>query len=106
MLNEIKKIELMYFENCPSWKITYQYLDAILNYQKISTKIHLINVETNEDAVKYEFPGSPTIKVNGKDIFPTNQINYALGCRVYDTPQGFKGSPTKEMISKELLDID
>ncbi|MDO9545336.1 MAG: hypothetical protein Q7J07_01120 [Pelolinea sp.] len=58
MANEIKKIELMYFENCPSWKETYQYLDAILNDLKISTKIHLVNVETNEDAVKYEFPVS------------------------------------------------
>lgn len=99
-------IELMYFENCPSWKETHQYLGTILNDQKISTKIHLRNVETNEDAIIHKFPGSPTIKVNGKDIFPTNQTNYALGCRVYNTPQGFKGSPTKEMILKKLLAID
>ena len=103
MANKIKEIELMYFEDCPSWIETYQYLDEILNYQKIGVKIHLKKVETNEDAIKFEFPGSPTIKVNGVDIFPTDQTNYALGCRIYDTPHGFKGSPTKEMISKKLL---
>ena len=96
----------MYFENCSSWKETFQYLGTILNDQKISTKIHPRNVETNEDAIIHEFPGSPTIKVNGKDTFPTNLTNYALGCRVYNTPQGFKGSPTKQMISKKLLAID
>ena len=62
----------------------------------------LIRVETQEEAITNKFTGSPTIKVNDKDIFPAIQENYALWCRVYKTPEGFKGSPTKEMVKQNL----
>lgn len=101
-MKKISKVELMYFENCPSWKETFQYLSELINDLNLEMSILLKNIETNEEATKYEFPGSPTIKVNGKDIFPTNQTNFALGCRVYDTPVGYRGSPTKEMIKEAL----
>lgn len=105
MDTKIINIELMYFEGCPSWKVAHQFLVEILEKQDIKTEIILRNIETNEEAAKYQFPGSPTIKVNGNDIFPTHQTNYALGCRVYETSQGYKGSPTKDMIYKKLLEI-
>ena len=105
METKIYNIELMYFEGCPSWKEAHQHLVEILKSQDINTEVILRNIETNEETAKYQFPGSPTIKVNGNDIFPTNQTNYALGCRVYETSQGFKGSPTKDMINKKLLEF-
>lgn len=92
----------MYFKGCPSWKETHQYLVEILENKDITIEITLRNIETNADAAKYEFPGSPTIKVNGADIFPTGQTNFALGCRVYNTTEGFMGSPTKKMIEEAL----
>ena len=102
MENGINRIELLYFEDCPSWKIALKNLEEINRDRNITDEIYLISVETNEEAVRHEFTGSPTIKVNGKDIFPTNHKNYALGCRIYNTPEGFKGYPTKEMISKKM----
>ena len=100
----IKEIELLYFEGCPSWKTTHQYLKNILKNLDLDKKITLRNIKTNEDAVKFEFPGSPTIRVNQVDLFPIDQADYALRCRIYQTPNGLKGSPTKEMILKNLLE--
>jgi len=105
MGNNINRIELQYFEECPSWKKALSNLEAVAHELEIKNRINLISVETQEDAIKYEFTGSPTIKVNGKDIFPTEQNNYALGCRLYNTPEGYKGSPTEEMISKRLSEF-
>jgi len=105
METKINNIELMFFEGCPSWKEAHQHLVDILKSQGINIEIILRNIETNKEAVKYQFPGSPTIKVNGNDIFPTNQTNYSLSCRVYETSQGFKGSPTTDMINKKLLEF-
>ena len=65
-------------------------------------KIELIAVETQQAAEKYQFTGSPMIRVNGRDLFPTGQDQYALGCRVYETPEGIKGWPTKEMLREKL----
>lgn len=48
------------------------------------------------------FTGSPMIRIDGDELFPTNPANYALGCRVFQTPEGFKGWPTKAMILEKL----
>ena len=105
MENEIRSIELFYFDACPSWKETLRHLREILKEMNIKDKVKLIRVETNDDAISHQFPGSPTIKINEHDIFPARQGNYALGCRVYKTPNGFKGSPSKEMIREKLSQI-
>ena len=100
--NSIKKIELLYFNDCPSWKNTLDDLKAILKDLDLNISVSLVNVETYNDALKFKFTGSPTIRVNNKDIFPTNQTNFALGCRIYQTAQGYQGSPTKEMIAEKI----
>ncbi len=48
-------------------------------------------------------PGSPTIRLDGQDLFPApERDDWRLGCRVYATPEGLRGSPTAEMIEKAL----
>ena len=96
------KIEILYFNDCPSWKIVLRNLREILGKLEINSDISLVEVETHNEAMKYKFIGSPTIRINNIDVFPTKQNDYGLGCRVYQTPQGLKGSPTKEMIRKQV----
>ena len=36
------------------------------------------------------------------DLFPTDQDQFALGCRIYQTSEGFKRWPTKEMLLEKL----
>lgn len=96
------KIELLYFKDCPSWKNALEVLQASLDQLGISAQISLILVETQEAAEKHEFTGSPMIRVNGVDLFPTGQTNYALGCRVYQTPEGYQGWPTQQMLTEKL----
>ena len=100
----INTIELLYFGDCPSWENALNSLKDVLEELKISTDILLTKVETNEEAILHKFQGSPTMKINGEDLFPTNQENFALGCRVYQTSEGFKGTPTREMIKEKILD--
>jgi hypothetical protein len=100
----LKTIELFYFDDCPSWKTTLQYINEILGEGGFDGEIRFQRIETNEEAARCQFPGSPTIKIDGQDLFPTNQTQYALGCRVYQTPQGFKGTPTKSMIAEKIAE--
>jgi hypothetical protein len=98
-------IELLYFDDCPSWKNALDILKESLNNLDISQEISLISVETQEEAKENEFNGSPMIRVNGIDLFPTSQTEYALGCRVYQSPNGYKGWPTEQMVSEKLSSI-
>jgi hypothetical protein len=102
MTKQNMKIELLYFDDCPSWQNALEILYGSLNQLGISQEVSLIPVETQDEAVKNEFTGSPMIRVNGADLFPTGQTNYALGCRVYQTPEGFKGWPNEKMILEKL----
>ena len=102
MTEQNLKIELLYFNDCPSWKNALDTLEKSLDILGVSQNISLVPVETQAEAEKYQFTGSPMIRVNGIDLFPTGQTNYALGCRVFQTPQGYKGWPTEEMVSEKL----
>lgn len=105
MVKQNQRIELLYFDDCPSWKKAYEVLSETLKELGLHQEVELILVETQEEAVKNKFTGSPMIKLNGEDIFPTGQENYALGCRVFQTPEGYKGWPTKEMVVSKLTQL-
>ena len=61
--------------------------------------VQLIFVSSLDDAEFLQFPGSPTIRVNGVDVVPEPELPIALGCRTYRTPEGqLVGSPPLEAI--------
>ncbi len=69
----------------------------------MDAQVKLVAVNTDEEARWLRFPGSPTVRVDGKDLFPASEReDWRLGCRVYATPEGLKGSPTTEMLRKAL----
>ena len=74
-----------------------------LSREGIPSEVELVAVNTDEEAQRLRFPGSPTIRVDGRDPFPVpDRAEYALGCRMYATPEGLKGSPTAAMLEEAL----
>ena len=69
----------------------------------MDAEIKLVEVNTDEEAQRVRFPGSPTIRREGEDLFPIpDRAVYALGCRMYAPSEGLRGSPTAEMLSEAL----
>jgi hypothetical protein len=65
--------------------------------------VELVAVNTDDEARKLRFPGSPTIRVDGHDLFPVpEREDWRIGCRVYATPEGLRGAPTTEMFKEAL----
>lgn len=48
--------------------------------------------------MRVRFAGSPTILLNGEDLFPGGEETSELACRVYATPTGLAGLPTTKQI--------
>jgi hypothetical protein len=97
------KIEFLYWEECPSHPETLARLQEVLKEAGVDAPVELIHVETDDQAVTFKFPGSPTIRIDGTDLFPVPDMVVGLSCRVYHTPDGrAKPLPTKEMIRKAL----
>jgi hypothetical protein len=69
----------------------------------MEAEVDMVAVNNSEAAQRLRVPGSPTIRVDGQDLFPVPQrASYALGCRTYATPEGLRGSPTVEMLREAL----
>ncbi|CAA9484122.1 MAG: hypothetical protein AVDCRST_MAG12-1689 [uncultured Rubrobacteraceae bacterium] len=100
------KVEVLYFEGCPTYVAAEETLRGVLAEEDIEGGVELVAVNTDEKARKLRFPGSPTIRVDDRDLFPVpERAEYALGCRMYATPEGLKGSPTAEMLT-EVLEME
>ncbi len=97
------KVEILYFDGCPTYVAAEKAVRDVLAGDDIEAQVEMVAVNTDEEAQEIRFPGSPTIRVDGRDLFPVpGRTEYALGCRMYATPGGLKGSPTTEMLKEAL----
>lgn len=99
------KIEFLYFDGCPSYKEALKSLEEVIVELGIKPEVVKINVVDNQTAKKYRFIGSPTIRINGKDLVEEKGTSvYKRGCRIYMTKEGIRGIPDREMIKKAILE--
>jgi hypothetical protein len=94
-------VSLLYFDECPNWKVADQRLAAIAaELPDVVVTRH--RVETVEEAERLGFHGSPSILVDGVDVFADTGAGVGLSCRVYRTPDGLAGTPTMEQLRAAL----
>ncbi len=93
-------VTLLYFDGCPSWRIAEERLAAVAAERGLTVTRR--RVETAEQAEEVGFRGSPSILVDGRDVFAEAHAPLGLACRVYQTPDGLAGSPTVEQLRTAL----
>lgn len=97
------QIDFLYFEDCPSHEDALIRLYGVLAELNITATIQKIKVETEAEAQRWAFVGSPTIRVNGKDIVPPADDTYGLTCRVYRHEDGrFSPLPSVHMMREGI----
>jgi hypothetical protein len=96
------RIELLYFDGCPSWQDGRENLKDALEAEGLEAHIRLVKVADDNDAEHLKFFGSPSFRVNGVDLWPDVREQYSLSCRVYLTPEDLKGTPTVDMLREQL----
>jgi len=75
----------------------------VMEEESIMTKVEVIRINTEEQAVKLRFPGSPTIFIDDEDIDPSAEPHYALACRAYRLEDGrISPLPSIGMIRRAL----
>ncbi len=90
-------IELLYWEGCPSHPQALAELRAVLGeLGRPDAEIVLRRVDTEDEAARLGFSGSPTIRVDGVDpVPPPLGEPTGLTCRVYRLADG-RYSPTPD----------
>ncbi len=90
------KVELLWWEGCPSWPTALEELKQVLRDEGLDPgAVQTVEVESDEQAARERFPGSPTIRIDGQDVVPANGQPVSLTCRVYRLRDG-RPSPTPD----------
>lgn len=98
-------VELLYFQGCPHYDTFLPHLRQLLAQHYPTAPIREITIATDEDAQQHQFLGSPSLRVNGRDVEPAAEGRdaYGLQCRIYATPEGFTGAPADQCIIDALI---
>jgi hypothetical protein len=98
-------VDLLYFDGCPNYMAAHEMVEAVAAEIDVPLDLRLIEVEAPEVVEELRFLGSPTIRVEGKDVEPgaDQRTRFQYACRVYRTSSGFSGTPDPEWIRQALL---
>ncbi|MEQ1736946.1 MAG: hypothetical protein ABL886_11165 [Rhodoglobus sp.] len=97
------EIQILHIDECPNWSEAGERVRAVLDESgRADVEIAFTLLTTSEDAAAVPFAGSPTIVVDGEDLFPSDGRTADLACRVYLTPTGFAGLPTVQQLRDAL----
>lgn len=96
------KVELLHIVDCPNTAVAEEHARAALDSLGLTeVPVELVTIRTEAEAADAPFGGSPTILLDGVDLFPTATVR-SLACRVYTTESGYAGAPTQEQIEAAL----
>jgi Alkylmercury lyase len=97
-------IELLYFDGCPNHEAFLPHLRDLLRRVGVMDEVRLVHVGSLEEAERERFLGSPTLRIDGRDIDPTaaSRDDFGFKCRLYRTDSGTRGTPPDEWILDAL----
>lgn len=98
------KIEVLYFDGCPNHDALLPRLRELLDQLQVASPVELVDVPDDPAAQRERFLGSPTLRVDGRDIEPGAEArtDFGLKCRLYRTVTGMSGTPPQEWVLAAL----
>lgn len=98
------KVEIFYFADCPNHQLAVERVKEVAQQEGFSPAILEIEVPDAEAALRLQFLGSPSIRVNGLDIEPAARSvkDFGLMCRTYGDGCCHSGLPSHELIRSAI----
>lgn len=98
------KVEVLYVPECPSHPAAVQLVKEVLAAQDVAADVQEVLVRDEGTAKALRFAGSPTIRINGRDVAGEPQTkNFAMSCRLYPGSEQI-GLPPAEMVHRAVLE--
>ena len=99
------RVEVLYVPDCPHHPTAVKQLRDVLLAEGIAAEIHEVAVKDAKAAEELRFRGSPTIRINGRDISEDSHSphSFGLACRMYPGAKD-AGVPPVEMMYRAVRD--
>ncbi len=97
-------VELLFFDGCPGHEALLPRLRALVAEAAPHEQVRLRRIDSVEAAEAERFLGSPTVRVDGRDVEPGahERTDFGLKCRLYATPEGLRGQPPDALVRAAL----
>jgi hypothetical protein len=98
------RVEILYFDGCPNREPAVALIARLARQLRIEPEVRLIEVGSPEAAAEHRFLGSPTVRVDGRDVEPgaDERRNFALSCRIYRSEGGVSEQPDERWLGDAL----
>jgi hypothetical protein len=98
-------VEVLTFEGCPHAQPALELVERVVGELGLDATVRRIDVPDLETAETHRFLGSPTIRVNGRDVEPgaKERSEFVLSCRVYRIDGSLKGEPDERWLREALI---
>ena len=97
-------VELLWFRGCANHQAARRLVQDVID--ELAPGLALIDIDASDPDVarRLHFPGSPTIRVDGRDVDPrfVDGGDYTPRCRLYLTESGMGGLPDRRWIETAL----
>lgn len=100
------RVELLYIEDCPNYEHTRAVVEQLAGELALRPEVELILVQNAAAATRLRFLGSPTVRVDGRDVEPgADELRtFAHACRLYERGGRLAGEPDESWIRRALTE--
>jgi hypothetical protein len=98
-------IEVLYVKGCPNYRGALALVERVRADLGIDAELRTTLISDQAAAERAHFPGSPTIRVDGRDVEPGSEppSEISVACRLYRLEHRFAGQPAERWVRDALL---
>ncbi|MEE1806692.1 hypothetical protein [Streptomyces sp. BE133] len=97
------RIEVVVVKECPNEQLAVDRLWQALEAAGLHNVDVVTRVVTDQtEAERIGFTGSPTVLIDGEDLFAEAGRTQGMACRLYRTPEGLDGAPSIGQLHQAL----
>jgi hypothetical protein len=99
------RVEVLARPDCPCRTLTIAIVERAVLETGVQARLEVIDITNEPQAERRRFLGSPTVRVDGRDVEPEmNECeDFSLASRVYRTEHGLAGWPNENWIRDALV---
>ena len=98
------RVEVLSFEGCPNAEAAVGLVREVASEVGVEPDLVVVDVEDAAAAERLGFLGSPTVRVDGRDVETgaDGREQFAYSCRVYRSASGLSGLPERAWVAAAL----
>jgi len=98
-------VEVLYVRDCPHYAGALALVERVRAELGIDAELRTSLIGDHAAAERARFPGSPTIRVDGRDVEPGSPPagEYTVACRLYRLEHRLAGQPAERWVRDALL---